>query len=133
MNSRPFEEQDLAVVADWFSGIEWTIPGVEGVLPKIGIIVEENSVPLACGWLYTTDTTLAILSWTATNPEVADTLQSQALDELVVAVQKAIAMQGGKIKMLMALSKSEAFTGKLKKLGFRSKGGFDQATWILKD
>lgn len=133
MNSRPFEEQDLAVVAEWFSGIEWTIPGVEGVLPKIGILVEESEVPLACGWLYTTDTTLAILAWTATNPEVAETLQSAALDKLIESVQHAITMQSGKIKMLMVLSKSGAFTAKLKGLGFRAKGGFDQATWILKD
>lgn len=133
MNSRPFEERDLAHVSGWFAGVEWTMPGVEGVLPPLGVLVEENDIPLACGWLYTTDSSLAILAWTATNSDVSQRLQSGALDELVEAVKKAIALQGGRIKMLMVLSKSKALSEKLKALGFRTKSGLEQSTWILKD
>lgn len=133
MNSRPFEEKDLALVSEWFAGVEWTMPGVEGILPPIGVLVEENSIPLACGWLYTTDSSLAILAWTASNPEVSDTLQSSAMSALIEEVKRVIALQTGRIKMLMVLSKNKALTEKLKGLGFRAKGGFEQATWILKD
>lgn len=134
MNCRPFEESDLGEVCQWFADIVWPLPAIEGVLPKIGIIVEDESkTKLACGWLYTTDTNLAFLSWTATNPNVDEAVASRAMDTLIEGVQEAVKKHAKQIKIVMALSRNTFFTQKLKNLNFRAKPGFELATWIVKE
>jgi hypothetical protein len=130
MNCRPFKEADLPEVIRWFVDIEWPLPAVENLFPNLGFIVEEEGKLLSCGWLYTTQTSLAFLSWTATNPDLDAVKRSEALDVLITSVQTAVQKNSDKIKVVMCVTRSEAFVGKLKKLGFRSKKGQELATWI---
>jgi hypothetical protein len=133
MNSRPFEEGDLAEISGWFASLEWPLPPIEGILPNLGVVVEEEGRLLACGWLYTTGTSLAFLSWTASSPKESPMLQSMAMEKLVTSIQEVVSKHQDRIKVVMALTKSAAFLNKLKGLQFRSKPGFDIATWIVKE
>lgn len=130
MNSRPFEEKDLPEISAWFSGLQWPLPPQEDIMPELGIVVEDDKGLLSCGWLYTTGTSLAFLSWTATNPERSFDDQGLAMEKLIESVQGAIKSAGDKIKVVMVLSRSEAFAAKLRKLKFRAKSGFDLCTWV---
>lgn len=132
MNSRPFEESDLAEISSWFASIEWPLPPSESILPELGIVVEDEKGLLSCGWLYTTKTSLAFLSWTATNSKRSIDDQGKAMDKLIESIQSIISRSAPEIKTIMVLSKSEAFTGRLKRLNFRAKVGFDLCTWIAK-
>ncbi len=132
MNSRPFEPADLPQIATWFADIEWPLPPIADMLPKIGAVAEKDGKLLACGWLYTTGTSLAFLSWTATNPDEDIALQGEAMESVIASLQEAVKYQS-EIKMIMVLSKSDAFLTRLKKLNFRAKRGFDLCTWITRD
>jgi N-acetylglutamate synthase-like GNAT family acetyltransferase len=131
MNSRNFEESDLPEIASWFASLEWPLPPVADILPNISAVVEHDGKLLACGWLYTTKTTLAILSWTATSPSASQEDQTAAMDLVIKSLQHAA--KAGGVKVILVMSKSDAFLTRLKKLGFRSKSGFDLCTWIAKE
>jgi hypothetical protein len=131
MNSRPFEEQDLPEIAGWFADLNWPLPPIADILPPIGCVVEDEEGLLACGWLYTTGTSLAFLSWTATNPARDQADRELATEKLILSIQHVVRVND-KIKSIMVLSRPGAFLNKLKSLNFRTKPGFDLCTWIVK-
>ncbi len=129
MNSRPFEETDLPEIAAWFAQMEWPLPPSSDILPKIGCVVESESGKHACGWLYTTDSSLAFLSWIGTNPQDSQEVQDKAFEALVLAIKKTIEAVP-EINTLMILTRSWDMTLKMKMLGFKMKTGMNLCTWI---
>jgi hypothetical protein len=132
MNSRPFQESDLPEISEWFADLEWPLPPTEEILPKVGCVVESKGRLLACGWLYTTDSSLAFLSWLACNPNIEGPLGDAALQKLVEDVQKVVETNT-KIRTVMILTRSKDFAVKLKHLGFKRKTGMELCTWIVKE
>ena len=131
MQSRDFKDSDLAEISQWFASTEWPLPAAPGLLPEIGVVVElEDSTLAACGWLYTTKSTLAILSWTGTNSELEQSVQSAAFGKLVESLQNIIKQQDLDIQVLLCITKSDALSEHLKKYKFRTKKGYNLCTWL---
>jgi len=131
MNSRPFDEKDLSEISQWFAALEWPLPPIADILPPIGCVIEDSEGLVACGWLYTTGTSLAFLSWMAANPARSLDVQHAAIEQVIVSMQDAV-KSNEKIRSIMVLSKGGGFLHQLKRLGFRAKPGFDLCTWIVK-
>ena len=113
---RPITHEDMVEVSDWFSRRKWPMPPVEAILPKTGFLaISDNGTKLAVAWLYLTNSSLAFLEWTATNPD--EPMQGmRALNRLFQHVKdislpnvKAIMHLSGNPKMIKWLEKRQAF------------------------
>lgn len=67
---RPIETEDMLEVSEWFSRRKWPMPPVDQILPRTGFIAISNSgKKLAVAWIYLTNSSMAFIEWTATNPD----------------------------------------------------------------
>ncbi len=131
MKVRLFDEKDVKEVSRWFESIQWPLPPSDNLLPCDGFIAEDGEDLVACAFLYTTGTSLGIVSWINSNPDVSSEAQSEGLNSIIKKIQEVCANIHPKISQLLIHTKSEKFVHKLKGLGFKSHFGFYQATWVL--
>lgn len=82
MEVRPYiEESDYPVLCEWWKGHKWP-PIPAPMLPQTGLII-----PGYCaGFVYRTDSSIAMIEWIISNPKAAREHRSQALDELIQAL-----------------------------------------------
>lgn len=69
MNIRLFQSDDYPTVSDWWNGHGW--PAVpENMLPKLGVIAEDEGEGIAAAWLYM-DNSVGVcwLAWFVGNPD----------------------------------------------------------------
>lgn len=80
---RPYKlEQHYAIAHDWWIDHGWTpLPSTH--LPPIGFLVYFADVPVCAGWLYRTDSPIAMMEWVVANPEIKGPLRADALDLLI--------------------------------------------------
>jgi hypothetical protein len=67
---RHLEDDDLVEVSEWFASRKWPYPPQGAMLPKTGFIAELNGKKLSVAWLYVTNSSVGIVDWIATNPNV---------------------------------------------------------------
>lgn len=80
--TRIFTEADHSMLSEWWKDHGWpTIP--LSFLPKLGIVVYVNFIPCAIGFLYTTNSDIAIMEWIVTNKKASAFDRSSALDTLI--------------------------------------------------
>lgn len=130
MEVRLFNEKDVKEVSRWFESIQWPLPPTDNLLPRDGFIAENLEGPVACAFLYTTGTSLGVISWINSNPDVSGEEQSEGLTSIIKKIQEVCSNITPRISQLLIHTKSEKFTHKLKGLGFKTHFGFYQATWI---
>jgi hypothetical protein len=87
MNTRLYMPSDYPVLAPWWPAHGW--PAVsQAILPKCGVIVEEEGKPLAVAWLYMDNSVgVSMMEWTVTNPENSAKQSLSALKVLIGAVR----------------------------------------------
>lgn len=72
-------------VMTWFIGHKWQ-PLPKQALPEIGVVISspDGKVGICAGFLYRTDSAIAMLEWVVSNPEYSEKEErSQALDLLL--------------------------------------------------
>lgn len=79
---RAFEEQDFPVMTSWFSKRNFPPPEKE-LLPKIGGVIEFENQAIAMGFVFRTDTPIAIISHLVSDPSSSKEIRREAVDELV--------------------------------------------------
>lgn len=82
IESRMFHKDDYDLICKWWEAKEWPKIPLED-LPRVGILISSKGVPSAVGFIYQTDSTLAIMEWILANPEVSVMERVRALDALV--------------------------------------------------
>lgn len=89
MEIRKFDpETDYVTCTSWWRKHSWPAVPLD-LLPKTGLMVEDNGVKLAAGWLYLTDSRFAVLEWVVGNPEASKYDRSTALDLLLISLKDA--------------------------------------------
>jgi len=80
MQARSYRPEDHEVIAEWWKGHGWpVIP--PPMLPRTGIIVDGY----CAGFLYRTDSAVAIFEWIVANPASDKIERAKALDTLIEA------------------------------------------------
>ncbi len=69
MTVRPYEpDEDHVTASEWWKGHGFS-PVQAALLPKLGMVVEQDRTPVAMAWLYLDNSTgVSMLEWILTNP-----------------------------------------------------------------
>lgn len=114
---RPYASTDRADVVRWYAARGQIAPGAD-TLPRIGLI--EPGV--AAGWVYLTDSRLALLENYITNPAASATERNLALDE-ITGTLIAEAKAAGRTK-IYALTTNESIAVRAMQHGMHDAGTF---------
>lgn len=133
MRCRKIVDSDVPLIADWFADKRWEMPPVENLLKLYGLMYEDqDGNPIACCWVYLTETPVAYLAWFGANPSLSDEQQADGVKHLVYQVQDAIS-NATDVKLLLYYTQNEALAQKFEGLGFRTKKRFIQCSWMPKN
>lgn len=115
MNARLFNPENYPIVEGW-----WKAHGVPAVgasaLPPLGVIVEDESGPLAVCWLYLAlGVGVAWLAWLTTNPEQSPLKAAKAVKYLIQAAEAALPIE---YDLLAAMPQQESYKRLLQKEGY---------------
>ena len=80
-------EQDLNDVHGWWEAHGWPALPLK-LLPKLGVITEDDGHKYCAGWLYQTDSKVAILEWIVANPNAPRKPRSKAVDLVIETLCK---------------------------------------------
>lgn len=71
MNSRYFESNNYEQLVEWWSFWRFTPPSITN-LPKTGVIVNNDGIDVASGFLYLTNSDMCWIEFIVSNPNVKD-------------------------------------------------------------
>jgi len=71
MECRYFADSDYDNIVKWWKFWRFPAPSLS-MLSDVGIIVSEGDVDIACGWLYVTNSSMCLVEFIVSNPEVRD-------------------------------------------------------------
>lgn len=75
---RSYQSSDYYILCEWWNKQNWQAPD-RNMLPKTGLIIEN----ICAGFLYKTDSDVALLEFIIANPESNKEERSEALDLLI--------------------------------------------------
>lgn len=129
---RAFEpNRDMEEVIEWFQTTQWPHAPVENLIPKFGIVACEGDTKIACGFVYTTSTSKAEMSWLNTNPKVEGSQQLAGLKAVIETLQEKAMQLTPKIRLIEIVSQDEGIKPLLKQLKFRfNKTPIYRATYM---
>jgi hypothetical protein len=116
-NPRRFLPSDYEVLKAWTEEHEMQAPDFE-LLPETGFIVDN----VACGFIYLTNSKLAILEGFVTNPKSNKDTRNDALDDITLELMQ-IAKKSG-YKVLKCETRLNAIVKRAEKFGFKEIGIF---------
>ena len=94
MESRIYTPEDYDILLDWATQRN-VAPVPKEILPKLCLMVWEDSDPLAFTALYMDNSiSVALMIWTATNPQNKPKENGRALDYLIGAAKHVLSDQG---------------------------------------
>lgn len=114
---RKYEPKDFDVISPWYVAHGWEAPPDSSILPSTGIVVELDGEPIGAGFLYLTNSPMALLEWLVTKPCLGR--QGLRVLEYLLEVIKVAATGLGVTKMIH-LSKPKYARVFEKRLGFRA-------------
>jgi len=122
---RKFETKDYEVIAPWYVGHGWEQAPDLSILPPTGIVIELDGELIGAGFIYLTNSPMALLEWLVTRPCLGR--QGLRVLEYLMEVIKAAASGLGVTKMIH-LSKHKYVKVFEKRLGFKAT---EEATVLL--
>lgn len=89
MNHVPFEKDlHYPLVYAWWKKHNNAVLSPT-LLPKNGVLVLEDEVPVLANWIYDTDSKLTMIGWTVSNPESGPRTRVRALEYSVRVLEEA--------------------------------------------
>lgn len=105
LNIRRLQESDWETLTKWWDAWpEWTNPPKD-FLPDNGtggLMVEKNNTPIVAGFIYYTNSKVALLEWVISNPEYKDKDRKDAIELLINGVEEVCKLQG--LKYLFSIT-----------------------------
>lgn len=92
MSIRVFTPEDYPELATWFHARQWQRAPQLNHLPRTGWVAEKNGEKLAAAWLYITNSDMALLEWSVTNPFLDPVLCLRALADIVSHIKQQAAL-----------------------------------------
>lgn len=122
---RDIVDEDFTYIGDWFKNRKWPMPPVKGILPKTGYVAEHNGNPVAVGWVYLTNSSMAFIEWTATNPK-SGIIGLRGIKKIVDHIK---ALTEGNYEIFMQFVPSKKFAKYMEtKMGFKKS---EEATLMI--
>ena len=116
MTSEFFEyNKHVTVVNGWLTHRGWPELSRD-MIPETGIVVSSGLEPVACGFLYKTDSNIAILEWVVGNPFVTHEIRASGLDFLIKSLLKIGKSYG--FSFAFSYTKNERLLEKYRATGF---------------
>ena len=115
---RPLKEEDYETICKWWKWWRWP------VLPKTalpdngkgGFMVEKNNIPIVSGFLYISNSEMAMLEWVVSNPEYREKDRKEAIELLINCVELNCSAMG--FKHLITLGRNKHLIETHEKLGW---------------
>ena len=87
LNIRRLNKKDLIIIKEWWkSWPKWEAPS-DDFLPETGVIVEHDNRPVMAGFLYLTNSKVALLEWIISDPDWRSENREQALELLITGAE----------------------------------------------
>ena len=103
-------------ICNWWADWDWGVAPTAEMLPRVGIIVYNNTTPVYAGFLYETGTTIGWLEYVVSNKNASVAERRGGLGYLIETVGTIAKTKG--IKTLFTSTLNKAFVQSLKKEGF---------------
>lgn len=132
MKTRSITPLDIPEIFRWFESRKWPMPPIENVAPGDGFVCEEDDRMLACAWVYFTGRSIAILEWTATNPDLPDGLTQHALHKCVDSIKDYCQHVSPPIKALCLFTQNEKLADSFERMKFKKQGGYQRLLWTCR-
>lgn len=100
MEIRPYKSDDYDKIKGWWESYGWP-PVQPHMLSSTGMVVED----LCAGWLYQTDSSIALLEWVVGNPAADKEERGKAIDFLIETATKLAKLNGFKLMFTFTNSK----------------------------
>lgn len=85
ITNRKYEKSDYKTVSSWWNERGWTVLP-ESSLPATGVIAEGPNGPIACAWLYKTDSDIALVEWMISSPTSTHMERAIAIPQVLEAL-----------------------------------------------
>lgn len=131
MHYRSIAKEDYQAFLPWFLNRQWTKPPAHNTFSDQGIAIYFDEMPAACLWVYLTGSGIAYLDWIASNPVLEEHDQTRAKMNLIEYVQRELCNAvEPKINLLVCNIADIELIQDMKRIGFYSKRGLVQMSWI---
>lgn len=121
MDVRLFDaDRDYAILCKWWEAWKWT-PVPLMFLPKIGFIVSNKGQDVCAGFLYQSDSKMAMADWYISAKGIKKDVRKGCLDMLIDALCDAARSLG--YLAVVSATRNESLTTKLESMGFIPEGG----------
>jgi hypothetical protein len=98
-NIRKLKDSDWDTLSSWWDKWpEWTTPPKDG-FPENGtggFIVEKNNIPIVAGFIYFTNSKMALLEWIVSDPSYRDDDRQDAIEFLILTCEEYVKANGKK-------------------------------------
>ena len=123
MHIRAFAKEDYATICDWWDGHGHARVAYEA-LPQTGALaIDSKDQPVAASFLYLTNTSLAYLAWTVSNPDIRPRQVHSGITEVIAhLVELAYQLD---FQTVVSTSNSRGLSRILKKSGMNDTGKHD--------
>jgi len=117
---RPYTLYDHKRIRHFYTERGWPDAPTPETLPKTGLVAEdsESGQILAVGFIYTTDSCIYLLEWTATNPHAPLKIRRQGL-RLVLETAKEVVKGRNPNGQIIQMMPNEKLVEFYKKQGFK--------------
>tara|TARA_R100001591_G_scaffold96185_1_gene102025 strand:- start:370 stop:780 length:411 start_codon:yes stop_codon:yes gene_type:complete len=115
---RPLNEKDYKTICEWWKWWRWT-PLPKTALPndgKGGFMVEKNNIPIVSGFLYISNSKMAMLEWIVSNPKYKQNDRKEAIELLINQVE--VFCKDLDVKHVITLGRNKHLIETHKKLGW---------------
>jgi len=115
---RPLREEDYKIICAWWKWWRWPVLP-RTALPnngKGGFMVEKNNIPIVSGFLYISNSEMAMLEWIVSNPYYKESDRKEAIELLINKVEDFC--KGVDVKHIITLGRNKHLIETHKKLGW---------------
>ena len=118
LEARCLKKSDWDILVSWWEWWKWPVMPKE-FLPENGtggIMIEKNNIPIIAGFLYETNSEVAILEWVISNPKYKGKDRMQAIELLITEVEKRTKELG--YKYMFSIGRNKHLVSIHEKLGW---------------
>ena len=108
LNIRRLKESDWETLTKWWDAWPKWVNPPKDFLPENGtggLMVEKNNIPIVAGFIYYTNSKVALLEWVISNPEYRDKDRKQAIELLLIGAEQVCKNQN--VKYMFSVCKNK--------------------------
>jgi len=96
---RYLKEEDWDLLSSWWKWWRWSSNNDKDFFPDngtCGIMIEKNGTPIVAGFIYYTNSKVALLEWIISNPRYKQSDRKQAIELLITEAEQIVKEKGYK-------------------------------------